>query len=400
LALKTLKQRAEQYGLNRQEESHLQSRVSLRFAYQYHPKASEYLAQIDRAGKDERTLEWELQVTIRESNWVNYLDLYALLPPEEQSESRWLYWKARALAELNQQEDARPIFQTLAKQRSFYGFLSADRLQQPYQFNPTPSQKKDLAKMVKKYPQLEVMQELIAIQWKLSLKREWYNLLKNIDQNDFEAIANFMADWDQHNLAIQTISRVKKWDDLSLRFPTPYREPVMQAANKNTIDPAWVYGVMRRESAFSPTISSPVGAVGLMQLMPKTARYIGRKIGLKKRQYTRLTIPESNIELGSAYLSYLSDKYNGSRVLATAAYNAGPTRVDQWIPQDKVLSADQWIETIPFSETRAYVKAVLEDTTIFKSMLNKKYDRLENFMHPIGHHKTLSQTDGRNAPNS
>lgn len=400
LALKTLKQRAEQYGLNRQEESHLQSRVSLRFAYQYHPKASEYLAQIDRAGKDERTLEWELQVTIRESNWVNYLDLYALLPPEEQSESRWLYWKARALAELNQQEDARPIFQTLAKQRSFYGFLSADRLQQPYQFNPTPSQKKDLAKMVKKYPQLEVMQELIAIQWKLSLKREWYNLLKNIDQNDFEAIANFMADWDQHNLAIQTISRVKKWDDLSLRFPTPYREPVMQAANKNTIDPAWVYGVMRRESAFSPTISSPVGAVGLMQLMPKTARYIGRKIGLKKRQYTRLTIPESNIELGSAYLSYLSDKYNGSRVLATAAYNAGPTRVDQWIPQDKVLSADQWIETIPFSETRAYVKAVLEYTTIFKSMLNKKYDRLENFMHPIGHHKTLSQTDGRNAPNS
>jgi soluble lytic murein transglycosylase len=137
-----------------------------------------------------------------------------------------------------------------------------------------------------------------------------------------------------------------------------------------------------------------------MQLMPKTARYIGRKIGLKKRQYTRLTIPESNIELGSAYLSYLSDKYNGSRVLATAAYNAGPTRVDQWIPQDKVLSADQWIETIPFSETRAYVKAVLEYTTIFKSMLNKKYDRLENFMHPIGHHKTLSQTDGRNAPNS
>ncbi|RUM92135.1 MAG: lytic murein transglycosylase [Thiomicrospira sp.] len=393
LALKTLEKRAEQYGLNTQELASLQSQISLRFAYQYHPKASEYLAQIDRASKNEKTLDWELQVTIRESNWVNYLDLYALLPEKQQNETRWRYWKARALSELNQNKKALPIFKALAQKRNFYGFMSADRLKQPYQFNPTPSQKKSFTKMVEKYPQLKVMQELIAINWKLSLKREWYHLLDHIDEDDFEAIANFMSDWNQHNLAIQTISKVKKWDDLSLRFPTPYKQPVLQAANKNTIDPAWVYGVIRRESAFSPNISSAVGAVGLMQLMPKTARYIGRKMGFNKRQYTRLTSPESNIKLGSAYLSYLHKKYNGSRVLATAAYNAGPHRVDQWIPEDTVMAADQWIETIPFSETRAYVKAVLEYTTIFKSMLNKKYDRLENFMHPIGLPKTLSAHD-------
>lgn len=390
LALKTLEQRAAQYGLNQQELADLQSRISLRFAYQYHPKASTYLAKIDQASKNEKTLDWELQVAIRESNWVSYLDLYALLPEKQQHETRWRYWKARALSELNQTQKAQPIFKALAQKRNFYGFMAADRLNQPYQFNPTPSQKKSLSKMAQKYPQLKVIQELIAINWKLSLKREWYHLLDHIDENDFEAIANFMSDWNQHNLAIQTISKVKKWDDLSLRFPTPYKQPVLQAANKNTIDPAWVYGVIRRESAFSPNISSSVGAVGLMQLMPKTARYIGRKLGFKKRQYTRLTSPESNIKLGSAYLSYLHKKYNGSRVLATAAYNAGPHRVDQWIPKDTIMSADQWIDTIPFSETRAYVKAVLEYTTIFKSMLNKKYDRLENFMHPIGLPKTLS----------
>ena len=400
LALKTLERRAEQYGLNTQELADLQSQISLRFAYQYHPKASEYLAQIDRASKNEKTLDWELQVTIRESNWVNYLDLYALLPEKQQKETRWRYWKARALSELNQNKKALPIFKALAKKRNFYGFMSADRLNQPYQFNPTPSQKKSLTKMAEKYPQLKVIQELIAINWKLSLKREWYHLLDHIDEDDFEAIANFMSDWNQHNLAIQTISKVKKWDDLSLRFPTPYKQPVLQAANKNTIDPAWVYGVIRRESAFSPNISSAVGAVGLMQLMPKTARYIGRKMGFNKRQYTRLTSPESNIKLGSAYLSYLHKKYNGSRVLATAAYNAGPHRVDQWIPKDTVMAADQWIETIPFSETRAYVKAVLEYTTIFKSMLNKKYDRLENFMHPIGLPKTLSAHETGDSPHS
>ena len=397
LALKTLTQRYEQYGLNPTELADLQSGISLRFAYQYHPKASEYLAQIERVSKNKRTLDWELQVAIRESNWIDYLDMYALLPEKQQHETRWRYWKARALDELNQTKKALPIFKLLAQQRNFYGFMSADRLNQPYQFNPTPSQKKSLTKMARKYPQLKVIQELIAINWKLSLKREWYHLLDHIDEDDFEAIANFMSDWNQHNLAIQTISKVKKWDDLSLRFPTPYKQPVLQAADKNTIDPAWVYGVIRRESAFSANISSAVGAVGLMQLMPKTARYIGRKLGFKKRQYTHLTSPESNIKLGSAYLSYLHKKYNGSRVLATAAYNAGPHRVDQWIPKDTIMSADQWIETIPFSETRAYVKAVLEYTTIFKSMLNKKYDRLENFMHPIGLPKTLSahKTNGK-----
>ncbi|MDG4812378.1 transglycosylase SLT domain-containing protein [Hydrogenovibrio sp. 3SP14C1] len=400
LALKTLTQRYEQYGLNPTELADLQSKISLRFAYQYHPKASEYLAQIERVSKNKRTLDWELQVAIRESNWIDYLDMYALLSEKQQNETRWRYWKARALDELNQTKKALPIFKLLAQQRNFYGFMSADRLNQPYQFNPTPSQKKSLTKMAQKYPQLKVIQELIAINWKLSLKREWYHLLDHIDKDDFEAIANFMSDWNQHNLAIQTISKVKKWDDLSLRFPTPYKQPVLQAADKNTIDPAWVYGVIRRESAFSANISSAVGAVGLMQLMPKTARYIGRKLGFKKRQYTHLTSPESNIKLGSAYLSYLHKKYNGSRVLATAAYNAGPHRVDQWIPKDTIMSADQWIETIPFSETRAYVKAVLEYTTIFKSMLNKKYDRLENFMHPIGLPKTLSAHKTNRKPQS
>ncbi|MGC9387316.1 MAG: transglycosylase SLT domain-containing protein, partial [Hydrogenovibrio sp.] len=399
-ALETLKSRGQQYGLSAEEEGRLQSRVSLRFAYQYHPKASEYLAEIDRAAKDERTLEWEMQLAIRESEWVNYLDIYRILPSEQQQESRWRYWQARALSELKHNQAANPIFKDLAQERSFYGFLSADRLNLPYQFNPSPSDTQDIATLMQKYPQLEVMQELIAIDWKISLNREWYHLLKQLDRDDFEAIAVFMAEREQHNLAIQTVSRVQKWDDLSLRFPTPYKEPIMQAADKNTLDPAWVYGVIRRESAFSPDISSPVGAIGLMQVMPKTARYIGRKIGLNKRQYTRLTIPESNIELGSAYLGYLSEKYNGNRVLATAAYNAGPSRVDKWIPDRTQIAADQWIDTIPFSETRAYVKAVMEYTTIFKSMLNKKYDRLENFMHPIGHHKTLSQTETRNTSSS
>ena len=278
---------------------------------------------------------------------------------------RWLYWKARAYSQLNQQKQANLIYKKLAEQRNFYGFLSADILNQPYRFNPAPTHQYDMQALMKKYPQLAIIKELIAIDWKLSVKREWYHLLKNIDANDIEAIAGSMAQWEQHNLAIQTVARAKKWDDLALRFPTPYKQPIMQAAKKHTVDPAWVYGVIRRESAFSENIQSPVGAVGLMQLMPATAKYIGRKIGYKKRQYRQLTHAEFNIELGSAYLSYLHKKYKGNRILATAAYNAGPHRVDKWIPKNKMIQADQWIDTIPFSETRAYVKAVMEYTTYF-----------------------------------
>ncbi|MDX1796301.1 MAG: transglycosylase SLT domain-containing protein [Hydrogenovibrio sp.] len=384
LALKTLTRRSSQYGISSQERHGLERQISLRFAYKYLPEAQQYLKKLDQAAQNEKVLNWRLQLAIRNSNWVNYLDLYDLLPEEMQRRNRWEYWKARAYEELNEPKEANQIFSRLAKKRNFYGFLSADKLEQPYQFNPAPSKKFDYQRLAKKYPQLKVIKELLAIHWKLSVKREWYHLLKHIDPDDIEAIANSMSDWDQHHLAIQTIAKAKMWDDLSLRFPTPYKQPILKAAKAHTVDPAWVYGVMRRESAFATNISSSVGAIGLMQLMPSTARYIGRKLGLKHKQYSQLTNAKSNIQLGSAYLSYLEDKYNGNRILATAAYNAGPRRVDSWIPEDRLLSADQWIDTIPFSETRAYVKAVMEYTTIFKSVLNKRYDRLRNFMKPIG----------------
>lgn len=383
-ALALLSERAQQYGLNTEEINALKRSIGLRLAYRYDPSATETLAQIDQASKDERTLEWELQLAIRDADWLHYIDLFERLPVDHQNKKRWQYWHARSLAALNHPQEANTIYQQLAEHRNFYGFLSADILKQPYRFNPKPSKTESKQSLQYKYPQLTIIEELIAIDWKISLKREWYHLLEHTQVSDFEAIASLMSDWNLHNLAIQTISKIKQWDDLELRFPTPYKEPVMQAATQNTIDPAWVYGVMRRESAFSANISSSAGAIGLMQLMPKTARYIGQKMGFKKWHTHQLTQPKENIRLGSAYLSYLHQKYDGSRILATAAYNAGPRRVDQWVPANQIMAADQWIDTIPFTETRDYVKAVLEYTTIFKSILNQKYDRLQNFMHPVG----------------
>lgn len=380
-ALSSLKRFYKQYGLSPQQYRSLQQSIALRSAYRYNPKASEYLQAVNGNGAaSEDSLRWQAQIALKNSNWRLLLETIELMDHEQQSEKQWLYWKARALAATGQINTANLIYRTLAKQRNFYAFLAADILKTDYQFNPDPVKPIDSQALIKKYPQLQRMQELLAIDWIISAKREWYSLLDRLEPTELHAVAILTDQWNQHSMAISTAAKAQKWNDLSIRFPTPHKTPVMRSAEKHGVDPAWVYGVIRRESAFSQTIRSSAGAIGLMQLMPKTAKYIGRKIGIKKTNYSELIKPQSNIELGSAYLSYLYKKYDGNKVLATAAYNAGPQRVDSWLPTDQSLPADQWIDSIPFSETRAYVKAVLEYTTIFKSLLNKKYDRLQDVM--------------------
>lgn len=393
LANKSLNKFYKQYGLNKDQYGVLKRKVALRTAYKYAPQAEKYLDEVNNtSAKTEDTLRWQAQVALKKSDWATLLETIELMPAKEQKDKQWLYWKARALAAAKQHKEANDIYKLLAKQRNYYGFLAADILNKPYQFNPNPVKQKNTKYLIKKYPELQRIQELMAVNWPLSAKREWYQLLKRVDRNELQAIAVLAYQWEQYAQSIRSLAKAKKWHDLDLRFPTPHKEPVMQNANKNNIDPAWIYGIMRRESAFSEDIRSPVGAVGLMQLMPRTAKYIGKKIGVKKVSYRDLIKADNNIELGSAYLSYLSDKYAGQKVLATASYNAGPNRVDSWIPKSGTLPADQWVDSIPFSETRAYVKAVLEYTTIFKSLLNKKYDRLKDVMPPVGYNN-IKKTD-------
>ncbi|MEA1990168.1 MAG: transglycosylase SLT domain-containing protein [Pseudomonadota bacterium] len=393
LAHKSLNKFYKQYGLNKDQYAILKRKVALRTAYKYAPQAGGFLDEVNgSSAKTKDTLRWQAQVALKNSDWADLLETIELMPAETQKDKQWLYWKARALEATKQQKEANDLYNRLAKQRNYYAFLAADRLKKPYQFNPNPVKKRDTKYLVKKYPELERIQELMAVDWPLSAKREWYQLLNRVNKDELQAIAVLANQWDQHSQAIRSLAKARKWHDLGLRFPTPHKQPVMQNADKNKIDPAWIYGIMRRESAFSEDVKSPVGAVGLMQLMPKTAKYIGNKIGVKKVSYKDLIKANNNIELGSAYLSYLSGKYEGNKVLATASYNAGPNRVDRWIPKKGSLPADQWIDSIPFTETRAYVKAVLEYTTIFKSLLNKKYDRLEDVMPPIGG-KTFKKTD-------
>lgn len=382
LANELLELHAVRYGLSATETSSLKATISLRLARTYKDDAKQLLSDVNESDSNEDTLRWQLQLALRESDWATVLEVYEKVDVDEQSNAKWQYWLARSYEETNQVYKSTKIYKSLAEHRNYYGFLAADKLKQDYRFNPTPNITVDTEELIKKYPQLQRIKELLAVQWALNANREWYHLLDTANSNELEAIGYLANDWQQHSIAIRSLAKGENWNNIILRFPTPHKEPVLQAAQQHNVDPAWVYGVMRRESAFNSEVRSPVGAIGLMQLMPDTARFIGKRIGSKT--YQNLTNAESNIELGSAYLSYLNTKYDGNRILATAAYNAGPGRIDSWIPTGAALPADQWVDSIPFNETRRYVKAVLEYTTIFQSLIHQRYDRLENNMTPIG----------------
>lgn len=382
---KLLQKYAKTYGLSNEQIRSLERRIALRAAYKYKPESGELLNSVNTHGdKTEESLRWQAQIALKNSNWLALLDVIGLMPKEMQNQNQWQYWKARALGQTKQIDKANTLFQKLAKTRDYYGFLSADQLNLPYRFNPKPTQPLDKAALVKKYPALLRIQELMAVDWVKSSRSEWHHLLTEADEDDLTGIAQLASEWQDYPQAIRSLAAAKEWDNLDLRFPTPHKQPVMQSAEKHQIDPAWIYGIIRRESAFNPETHSSAGAVGLMQLMPQTAKYIGKQIGVKKTSFKDLVSAQNNIQLGSAYMRYLSDKYDGNIVLATAAYNAGPHRVQRWTQDLRKFPADQWVDTIPFTETRAYVKAVLEYTTIFKSRLSGKYDRLEELMPLIG----------------
>ncbi|WP_319557675.1 transglycosylase SLT domain-containing protein [Thiomicrorhabdus sp.] len=384
------------FYLTKGDVNELNRYVALRTAYRYAPEAKALLEEVNHNGAPtEDSLRWQAQINIKNSEWLDLLDTIDLMPAEEQNDKQWRYWKARALENTGQKTQATQIYNGLANSRSYYGFMAADRLNRAYQFNPNPVKVEKPEKLIQKYPALRRIQELMAIDWINTSQTEWRYLLPQVKRDELQAIAVLAHKWQQHPQVIRTLAIAKKWDDIQLRFPTPHKQPVMQNAEKNSLDPAWIYGIIRRESAFSESVQSSAGAVGLMQLMPSTARYIGRKIGAGKVNTSALKDPERNIQLGSAYLSYLKEKYGGNLILATAAYNAGPKRVDSWIPENGTLSADQWIDSIPFTETRNYVKAVMEYKTIFKSLLNKRYDRLSNLMTAIGQNNIAQATDSQ-----
>ncbi|WP_158224639.1 transglycosylase SLT domain-containing protein [Agaribacterium haliotis] len=313
------------------------------------------------------TIEHLLRRYLREQRWADVVAGIQLLPQEKQQSDRWRYWNARASTLLSPTaiEDAQKTYRELAAKRSFYGFLAADYVGVDYELEDADTQLDTaILEALAQKPALRRAKELWLTGRSNEAYAEWYYAMNQLSARELVAAGQLANSWGWYDRAIQAMIAGKQWDELGIRFPLAYKEHVMNAADTTQLEPALIFAVARQESAMRAKAKSPVGARGLMQLMPATARQTAKKQGIPHRTED-LYKPDHNIKLGSLYLDGLLDQYQGNRILAAAAYNAGPHRVKRWRESSDGLPFDVWIETIPFKETRGYVQNVLTYAVIY-----------------------------------
>jgi len=356
------------------EREHTIEQLVIRLAQQGHAdKVSDILIQ-SHSINSENLVELMLRESLRSQNWAQTYHWLQQLPAAAQNTERWQYWRARAIGQLDIVDPTgtspEQTYSRLALSRGFYGFLSADIIDHKYSMinqpvNPSPQRLQALAEV----DSIKRAKEFFALNLIKEARAEWYYSTRNLDDRGLMATAKLAEDWGWYRKSIQAMIEIKHWDDLNLRFPLAYKEVVAGAAIATDIDPQLLFAIARQESAFSPDAKSPAGALGLMQLMPATAKQTARRSGVNYK-YHDLLKPEPNIKLGSRYLNSLLSQFDGNRILAAAAYNAGPNRVKKWLQvSEGKMPFDVWIETIPYKETRGYVQNVLAFSAIYSHKL-------------------------------
>jgi soluble lytic murein transglycosylase len=334
---------------------------------------------------DDKLTELRLRWAIADQDWDAIDTLFLALSSTAQAEGTWRYWYARSLEDQGREADAELLFSTVAKERGYYGFLSADRVGLPYSYQEAPSAKPSA--LSKELPgwagdALWRVHELNALGESRLAATEWAHALGRLNGSEQLALARIANEQGWHRLSIDAANAGQHWDALDLRFPLAYLDDFYQRAAAQSLPVSELMAIARRESAFSPTARSPVGARGLMQLMPATGRSVARQVGLPVSNQ-KLDNVEYNITLGSAYYGQLLERFDGNRAVALAAYNAGPNRVKNWLKAD--LPLDAWIETIPYRETRDYVKAVLAYSVVFDYRLGEKAQLMGDAVWPPGY---------------
>lgn len=365
---------AQKYALSGQQQKEVQEAIALGLIQQDPNKAKKLVPTLKKAKNNTKVSHWQLQQHIKNDNWGAVQNTYDKLPETQQKKIHWQYWYARSLDELGKDNKANDIFNTLSVMPHYYGVMSSVRLSKDLPIkhkaiDVTDREKQQIVNM----PGVQRTGELYMLGRYQEAENEWNNALSNMNDKQAYIAAKIAQQWGMTHLAVRTGETVKHHNDIELMFPLKYQDTIVTNASKNGIEPAWIYGVIRQESRFHPAARSGVGAQGLMQLMPATARQVAKHHDLKVSTSTKgLQNPTTNITLGSAYLSTLLKRYKNHGVLATASYNAGPGNVNKWLPTDDEMAVDQWVELIPFDETRGYVKNVLVNTAVYQNRLKEK----------------------------
>lgn len=370
----------ELFNISRQDRNRVERRLAMKLAYKGDVDAYDRLGALELS--DHRSQTLRIRLALQEQNWQRVIEAIGALDEKERNSEKWQYWLARAWQETGRPVQADEILSELSQKRDFYGYLAAEMLDRPYQLahEPLDVSARDI-QAVRDREAFRMAYEFKMLDRERDAKLQWWHALKQLDRSEVPAAAMLAQQWGWDEIAIFTIAKVKYWDDVELRFPRAYAEQIYEKAAENDLDPVILFGLIRRESAFNNDAHSPVGARGLMQLMPKTARQVARELNQRWRGSNSLYDPEKNLTYGAYYYQKLLTQFNGNYALALAAYNAGPSRVKQWLP-DETMPADIWIETIPFRETREYVTTVLVYSMIYRQLLDSSSQLTLNELTP------------------
>lgn len=362
--------------LPEKELQYLWSRVGYEAARTLQDDALKWYLRAGDAPLTDDELAWKARAALRSGQWRVVRDSIDLMSASARQDPSWSYWYGRALAAQGEEAGARAYYLRIAGQPDFYGLLANEELGYVAALPETsyaPSEQEVAA--AAREPGLARALELIRLGIRSEGVREWVFTIRGYGDLQLLAAAELARRTGVYDRSINTADRTTVTHNFLLRYPTPFRDVFREYAATHGLDEAWLFGLVRQESRFIPDARSSAGAAGLMQLMPRTARFIAKKIGLRGFRPRSVVEVNTNVTLGTGYLRMVLDQL-GSPVLASAAYNAGPARARRW-RDAKPLEGAIYVETIPFNETRDYVKKVMANTVFYAALLEGKYVSLK-----------------------
>ena len=366
------------------DREQLYQRLALEFAYEHRAEALVWASQAIVKPMDENFLNWRIAAALLQQRWQQALRWINQLPEALKNSERWRYWRAYLLAQSGDVEQANALYRDLAMTRSYYGFLAADQQQLEYRFEHQSLEiNTHLLQAFVTQGAVIRTRELLYFDDQLNARREWHHLTHDADHQTLTAAALTAQQWVWHDVAIATIAKTAQFNDLGLRFPLAYRKTVRQEALRYGVSEAVMFATIRQESAFRSDAISSANALGLMQIIPQTGRYIAKKLKLKWHGNRSLYSPQINLRYGAFYINDRFSLVEGNLAMASAAYNAGLQKVKHWLPQTVSLDATIWIENIPYKETRNYVRNILEFVVVYEQRLGQPYTRLSERLKPI-----------------
>lgn len=374
---------AEQRGLVWGRIGHMGALKLLPEALDWYRHGGEHVGTGADAARADEVLEWQMRAALRGNargpDWAMVRSSFQRMRPELQQDPAWTYWHGRALAAAGQTEEARASFREIAGRFNFYGKLAAEELGQPIAIpRAAPPPPADEVQRHAYNDGFARALKLIELGMRVEGYREWGWQLRGRNDAELLAIAEFARTRSSLDRMIATSDRTRELFDFAQRFPAPHRADLTRHAQAVGVDETWVYGLIRQESRFIQDARSSVGAQGLMQIMPATARYVARRVGMTDFAPGKINELEVNLRLGTSYLRFVLDDLDGQAVLATAAYNAGPSRSRAWRASlPRAVEGAIFAETIPFNETRDYVKKVMSNTVYYAALFENRAQSLK-----------------------